>query len=96
VRYRAGILAPAAKAGMIAGYGSMLPRGREERGRAGSWVSGGVDREKIERADYGRAGMQGGSLFDVRGAMPPLDPPMVVEATTKGETRVRFAEAMSY
>jgi len=40
--------------------------------------------------------MHGVPLYDVRGAMPPLDPPMVVEATTIEETRARVAEAVSW
>ena len=55
---------------MVAEYGSILPCGREERGRAGSWVSGGGDGGKIECADYGRTGMHGGSLYDAKGLRP--------------------------
>ena len=50
--------------------GEMIPRRREERGRAGSSVSGGTYQEKIERPDYGRTGMHGGSLYDAKGLRP--------------------------
>ena len=58
--------------------------------------SGGGNREQIERADYGRAGTQGGSFERRKGGHAPLGSPMVVEATTKGEPRARFAEALSF
>jgi len=49
---------------------SVIPCGREKRGRAGSSISGGVDQEQIERPHYGRAGIQGGSLYDAKGLRP--------------------------
>jgi len=55
--------------------GEMIPRRREERGRAGSSVSGGTYQEKIERPDYGRTGMHGGSLYDAKGLRPLGLPP---------------------
>jgi len=60
---------------MVAGYESILPRGREERGRAGSSVLGGENQGQIERADSGRAGMHGGSLYDAKGLRPLGLPP---------------------
>ena len=44
------------------------------RGRAGSWVSGGENREQIERGEYGQAGIQG-ELGEAasRGAVAPID-----------------------
>ena len=41
--------------GLVAGFGLLLLRGREERGRAGSWVSGGM-RFSADRARWLRAG----------------------------------------
>ena len=61
--------------GMVAESEWLIPRGREERGRAGSWVSGGGNQGEIERAGYGRAGMHGGSLYDAKGLRPLGLPP---------------------
>jgi len=59
-------------AGIHAEFESLLPRGREKRGRAGSSVSGSAYQEKIERAAHGRAGMHGGKALgnDAKGLRP--------------------------
>ena len=57
---------------MVAESESILPRGREKRGRAGSSVSGGAYPEQIERADYRRTGILGSKEIgnDAKGLRP--------------------------
>jgi len=76
-----------AREGNVAESELLIPCGREERGSAGSGVSGGGGQRQIERAVYGRAGMHGSKeQGTTQRGCAPLDPALSRFATSMGAT----------